>query len=152
MAAPKSVTIRTYQVGFGDCFLLSFQYGPQSEKHVLVDFGSTGLSSGVPKTRIMDIALDIEQRTGGKLHAVVATHRHKDHISGFETAKNGKGPGDVIRRQSRILSFNRGQKIPIWLRTRRGQRRKALHCRDSMLPRSLLCMKSRVDRWQKCGG
>ena len=98
MAAPKSVTIRTYQVGFGDCFLLSFQYGPQSEKHVLVDFGSTGLSSGVPKTRIMDIALDIEQRTGGKLHAVVATHRHKDHISGFETAKNGKGPGDVIRR------------------------------------------------------
>lgn len=27
----------------------------------------------------------------------MATHRHKDHISGFATAKNGKSSGDVIR-------------------------------------------------------
>jgi hypothetical protein len=26
----------------------------------------------------------------------VATHRHRDHISGFATAKGGKGPGDII--------------------------------------------------------
>ena len=95
--APKSVTIRTYHVGFGDCFLVSFEYGPKSEKHVLVDFGSTGFPKGVPKTRMMDIAQDIKKRTGGKLHAVVATHRHRDHISGFATAKGGKGSGDVIR-------------------------------------------------------
>lgn len=95
---PKSVSIRTYQVGFGDCFLLSFQYGPKSERHVLIDFGSTGLPKDVPKTRMTDIANDIKQRTGGKLHAVVATHRHKDHISGFETSKGGKRPGDIIRR------------------------------------------------------
>jgi hypothetical protein len=25
-SAPKSMNIRTYQVGFGDCFLLSFDY------------------------------------------------------------------------------------------------------------------------------
>ncbi|HKS62631.1 MAG TPA: hypothetical protein VJT13_13085 [Xanthobacteraceae bacterium] len=94
--APKSVTIRTYQVGFGDCFLLSFDYGSSSEKHVLIDYGSTGFPKGVPKTRMMDIAQDIKKRTGGKLHAVVATHRHRDHISGFATAKGGKGTGDVI--------------------------------------------------------
>src|SRR5712691_3377777 len=93
---PKSVTIRTYHVGFGDCFLLSFQYGAKSEKHVLIDFGSTGFPKGVPKSRMMDIAQDIKQRTRGKLSAVVATHRHRDHISGFATAK-GKGTGDVIR-------------------------------------------------------
>ena len=29
---------------------------------------------------------------------MVATHRHKDHISGFETQAGGKGTGDVIRR------------------------------------------------------
>lgn len=40
--APKKVKIRTYNVGFGDCFLLSFDYGG-SERHVLIDFGSTGL-------------------------------------------------------------------------------------------------------------
>lgn len=45
---------------------------------------------------MMEIANDIKERTGGKLDAVVATHRHKDHISGF-TTKNGKGTGDVIR-------------------------------------------------------
>src|SRR5262245_39225248 len=95
--SPKSATIRTYNVGFGDCFLLSFKYGANSERHVLIDFGSTGFPSDVPKTRMMDIAQDIKKRTGGKLQAVVATHRHKDHISGFETKKGGKGTGDVIR-------------------------------------------------------
>lgn len=96
-ASPKSLSIRTYQVGFGDCFLLSFEYGSGNEKHVLVDFGSTSLPKDAPKTRMMDIALDIKKRTNGKLDAVVATHRHKDHISGFETKAGGKGTGDVIR-------------------------------------------------------
>jgi glyoxylase-like metal-dependent hydrolase (beta-lactamase superfamily II) len=96
-AAPKSLTIRTYHVGFGDCFLLSFTYTNKKEKHVLIDFGSTGLPPGTPKSRMLDIARDIEKRTGRKLHAVVATHRHKDHISGFETKKGGKGTGDIIR-------------------------------------------------------
>lgn len=95
--APKSLKIRTYHVGFGDCFLLSFAYAKGPERHVLIDYGSTGLPPKTPKTRMMDIAEDIKKRTGGKLHAVVATHRHKDHISGFETRKNGKGTGDVIR-------------------------------------------------------
>jgi hypothetical protein len=95
--APKRLRIRTYHVGFGDCFLLSFEYAKGPPRHVLIDYGSTGLPSKTPKTRMMDIANDIKKRTEGKLHAVVATHRHKDHISGFETKKNGKGTGDVIR-------------------------------------------------------
>jgi hypothetical protein len=98
--SPKKVTIRTYQVGFGDCFLLSFGYaqsGKESAKHILVDFGTTKLPPTAPKTRMMDIARDIQKRTGGSLHAVVATHRHQDHISGFATAAGGKGTGDVIR-------------------------------------------------------
>lgn len=96
-ASPSAVVIHSYQVGFGDCFLLSFEYDAGAAKHVLIDFGSTGLPEGVKQSRMMDIALDIKNRTGGKLAAVVATHRHKDHISGFATAKNGKGTGDVIR-------------------------------------------------------
>jgi hypothetical protein len=95
--APTSAKIRTYHVGFGDCFLVSFEYSRKSEKHVLIDFGSTAFPKGVPKSRMMDIAENIKQRTRGKLHAVVATHRHRDHISGFATEKAGKGTGDVIR-------------------------------------------------------
>jgi hypothetical protein len=68
-SAPKSVTIRTCQVGFGDCFLVSFSYGPKSEKHILVDFGSTGFPKRVPKSRMMDIAHDIKERTNGSRYA-----------------------------------------------------------------------------------
>ena len=99
-ATPKSLTIRTYNVGFGDCFLLSFLYAADSEKHVLVDFGSTGMPQDIgesPDARMTRIARDIEKRSGGKLTAVVATHRHKDHISGFATNSDGKGSGDIIR-------------------------------------------------------
>ncbi len=92
---PISVNIRAYDVGFGDCFLLTFQY-TSGNRHVLIDFGSTaaarkGVSLG------MDIARNIAEVTGGTLHAVVATHRHQDHISGF-TTKDGKATGDIIRK------------------------------------------------------
>jgi ribonuclease BN (tRNA processing enzyme) len=82
---PTSVTIRSYQVGFGDCFLVSFNYGEDGKppsRHVLIDFGSTSL----PKQggfSLESVAKDIKEQTAGKLTAVVATHRHRDHISGF---------------------------------------------------------------------
>lgn len=99
---PTKLTIRAYQVGFGDCFLLSFQYPKgkkksDQEKHVLIDFGSTGMPEGVDSSdHMMRVANDISHRCNGKLQIVVATHRHKDHISGFTTKKGGDGTGEVI--------------------------------------------------------
>ena len=96
---PKSLTIRSYQVGFGDCFLLTFHYNSKnknSDRHVLVDFGSTGQPKGAPKDLMLKVAQDIKQQCNGKLHAVIATHRHKDHISGFATNKKGTASGDII--------------------------------------------------------
>ena len=99
-AAPTGVTLRAYDVGFGDCFLLSFKYA-QAQKHVLIDFGSTRLPSGKTGTGpyLERIARQVEADCGGKLTAVVATHRHKDHISGFATSGKtaDKGPGAIIR-------------------------------------------------------
>lgn len=99
---PIRATIRAYQVGFGDCFLLTFEY-PNGEKesdrerHVLIDFGSTGMPAGVDSgDQMMKVAEDISKRCDGKLQMVVATHRHKDHISGFKTKKDGKGTGEII--------------------------------------------------------
>jgi hypothetical protein len=43
------------------------------------------------------IARQIATDCGQKLTAVIATHRHKDHISGFAMDGN-KGPGAIIRR------------------------------------------------------
>lgn len=94
---PSSVLLRSYDVGFGDCFLLSFQY-PHMQRHLLIDFGSTRLpKEKVGQGNYMErLAEQIAVDCGGKLHAVIATHRHKDHISGF-TMKDGKGPGAIIR-------------------------------------------------------
>lgn len=96
---PRSVEIRTYQVGFGDCFLLSFVYGEQDKRHVLIDFGTTGLPgrTAKPSTHMPKIANHIKKvcDTNG-LTAVVATHRHADHINGFGTdGRTGKS-GSII--------------------------------------------------------
>ena len=39
---PQRLTLRAYDVGFGDCFLLSIHY-PRKDRHILIDFGSTRL-------------------------------------------------------------------------------------------------------------
>ncbi len=95
--APKSLTVRTYDVGFGDCFLLTFHYATR-DRHVMIDFGSMRLPAGktVKGDYLVKVAEAIKADCGSKLDALVATHRHQDHISGFER-RNGKGPGEIIR-------------------------------------------------------
>lgn len=101
---PTSIEIRVYQVGFGDCILISFLYGEKDKHHVLVDFGTSELPKrGKPlkpakaSDHMPKIAEDIRAVCGGRLTAVVATHRHADHISGFGSdARTGKS-GEIIK-------------------------------------------------------
>jgi hypothetical protein len=91
-AEPTKVSIRMYNVGFGDCFLLSFHYAPPvKDQHILIDFGSVG-----GNVNLKQVALQIREACGGKLYAVVATHRHKDHISGFSDKAGKQSPGAII--------------------------------------------------------
>ena len=93
MVGPIGLTIRMYHVGFGDCFLLTFHYKTK-DQHLLIDFGTTRLT----KKYMLKVAEDISLQTEGKLDAVLATHRHKDHLSGFATSKDPseKSSGSVI--------------------------------------------------------
>lgn len=101
---PTSLTIRAYQVGFGDCFLLTFAYAgatkkSDKERHILIDFGTTEMPGDLDRAeQMMKVARDIAERCDGKLHMVVASHRHKDHIGGFATKEDGTGTGDIIAR------------------------------------------------------
>lgn len=96
-ASPLRATIFVYQVGFGDCFLLRLDYQKGKSRHVLIDFGTTGLPKEAAAKWLKTVADDIADKCGGALDAVVATHRHADHISGFATNARGDAPGDVIR-------------------------------------------------------
>lgn len=113
---PVEVILRSYNVGFGDCFLLTFRY-PNFRRDILIDFGSTRAPTEVAqhsnsarklstserealarknlKKHMLSVAEQIKHDCGGKLHAVVVTHRHKDHLSGF-AYEDGKGPGAII--------------------------------------------------------
>ena len=87
---PARVRVRMYQVGFGDAILVSVEYAKadstgRSDRHILVDFGSTRQ----PRRGAHDmteLATLIKEHTGGKLDILVVTHRHKDHLSAFGDA------------------------------------------------------------------
>jgi beta-lactamase superfamily II metal-dependent hydrolase len=77
------ITVRMYEVGFGDCFLLTFWSGAKAAR-VLVDCGS--ITEG--KAQVARVAADViaactEAGRSARIDLVVATHRHKDHVSGF---------------------------------------------------------------------
>lgn len=132
---PTQLTIRAYDVGFGDCFLLSFQYASDA-RHILIDFGSTGLpaSKAGQSKYIERIAKQIQADCGGALTAVVATHRHRDHISGFNNAGN-KGPGAIIRALKPQIVLQPWTEDP---EAARDARKPTAHLRGAHLHRNLM--------------
>lgn len=89
MSTVERVRVRMYQVGFGDCFLLSLEYDEplpdgRAERHLLIDYGSTrSARKDRAKGRMKDVAALILEHTNSQLDVVVLTHRHKDHLFGF---------------------------------------------------------------------
>ena len=92
--------------------MLGFHYAGDDNRFVLIDFGKTELTkkraprSGAFLAYMKKVADDIAVRCGrkdgkgGQLHAVIATHRHADHINGFTTKAKPEAEdasGDVIR-------------------------------------------------------
>jgi hypothetical protein len=84
------VTIRAYNVRFGDCILLSIDDGT-AERHALIDFGNapSGVKRSGGKNDVFGpIAANIKTRTKGVLDLVVMTHEHLDHMEGFYDQRN----------------------------------------------------------------
>jgi hypothetical protein len=85
--APARVRVRMYQVGFGDCVLVSVEYDEadasgRTDRHVLFDLGSTR-SPRTGKATMESVARLVAEHTDGRLDILVVTHRHKDHLHGF---------------------------------------------------------------------
>jgi beta-lactamase superfamily II metal-dependent hydrolase len=80
----KKATVRMYNVGFGDAFLILLP-GKGRPHRILVDCGSIK-SNGIPMQGVVDqIVADATDKDGTpRIDLVIATHRHRDHVFGFE--------------------------------------------------------------------
>jgi beta-lactamase superfamily II metal-dependent hydrolase len=84
----KSITIRMYKVGMGDAFLLTFPDDGGRRPKVLVDCGYHRASVAPPpmKNVVARIIKDVTEADGvPRIDVVIATHRHMDHVYGFES-------------------------------------------------------------------
>lgn len=90
--ARKSVSIRMYNVGLGDSFLLRFP-GEEREHKVLIDCGVHMSGPGPYKMDqvVAQIVEDVTDADGvPRIDVIVMTHRHADHIVGFESQRWGQ--------------------------------------------------------------
>jgi len=82
---PSKITIRMYNVGFGDCFLLTFHYPGKMKFHIIIDAGSTeSPTKSITKKKLFNnIWKDMAENIKNDAYAIVISHRHQDHISSF---------------------------------------------------------------------
>lgn len=85
-ASTGRVRIRMYRHGLGDCFLLRFPRPNGQPFHLVIDSGVI-MGTAEPDIRMAEVAEDIKNETGGKIDALVVTHEHWDHVSGFKQAR-----------------------------------------------------------------
>ncbi|MEA2973585.1 MAG: hypothetical protein QOG82_2043 [Actinomycetota bacterium] len=82
----EPVRVRMYNVGFGDCFVVSIP-GPERDHVVLVDCGrhSGTLMDEPPFWDVVERVVADLPRVDGKptVDVLVMTHRHRDHVHGF---------------------------------------------------------------------
>jgi len=79
-----TIHMRMYDVGFGDCFLLHVPVSDGVRK-ILVDCGSIKAGAKPLSTIVAQLVEDVREPDGvARIDVVVATHRHRDHILGFE--------------------------------------------------------------------
>lgn len=78
---PQQIRIRMYQVGFGECYLVSVPDGTKT-RHICVDFGNVA-GKGGRNAPFQLVAEDIEKETEGHLDVAVMTHEHLDHMEGY---------------------------------------------------------------------
>lgn len=87
----SATTVRSYNVGLGDCFLLSFD-DDGTRRHMLFDFGT---APGQTMHSFASIAEDIVEVTNNKIDVIVVSSDHHDHLNGFLNQKKAFGNIDV---------------------------------------------------------
>jgi beta-lactamase superfamily II metal-dependent hydrolase len=78
-----------YRLGIGDSFLLTFRPNKNKERHILIDCGAHHKIQEHNGTRdVADNILLTLANSNQSLDALVITHEHWDHVSGFTEARD----------------------------------------------------------------
>ena len=87
--AKYRVRVRMYRHGLGDCFLLTFpRKGKAAPLQMLIDCGALARDGAFMTGLVEHIHKTVAPNGGkGRLDVVAATHEHKDHLSGFNQAR-----------------------------------------------------------------
>jgi beta-lactamase superfamily II metal-dependent hydrolase len=101
------VRVRMYRHGLGDCFLLRF---PKKDSyfHIVIDSGVL-LGTKDSAARMIEVAEDIKQETGGEIDVLVVTHEHWDHVSGF-SGRQARSVWDTIKFKAVWLAWTEDPK------------------------------------------
>lgn len=98
MATSKvdSLVVHMYKMGTGDCFVLKFMKGRSVSFKMLIDCGVWSGSAATIKNFVKTLKEDVEDH----VDALVVTHEHKDHVLGFQAARelftDGKFKADRV--------------------------------------------------------
>ena len=87
----SALTVRAYNVGFGDAVLVSVperEEGVDGEttRHLLIDVGNLLVGEGGANEVFPAVVGDIAERVGGTVDLYVMTHEHLDHVEGLLAA------------------------------------------------------------------
>ena len=81
-----SITVRMYRQGLGDCFLLALPSTTDRPFWIMIDCGVIQGTKNA-SAEIRRAVKDIIAETDGFVDALVLTHEHWDHVSGFKQAQ-----------------------------------------------------------------
>ncbi len=131
-SSSRHVSVRMYNVGFGDCFLLGFP-GPDRRRTVLVDCGHHQAGPPPhPLARVVDqVVSDLTEDGRPRVDVVVCTHRHRDHVLGFES-----GRWDEVSVGEVWMPWTEDPDDPEATKIRNAQARKALALQQALAARA----------------
>ena len=87
--AKYRVRVRMYRQGLGDCFLVTFPRKGKDPFQILIDCGALARDSDSMKRVVEHIRGTVQNgKKKARLDLVVGTHEHKDHLSGFNQARD----------------------------------------------------------------
>ena len=127
----SALTVRAYNVGFGDAVLVSVperEDGVQGEttRHLLFDVGNLLAGEGNADEVFPGVVADVAERVGGTVDLYVMTHEHLDHVQGLLAAAKA---GVELRARHAWLT---GSADPAYYDTHPAARRRRLEMQSAL--------------------